>query len=105
MARSVNSIPPQSLDIEASLLGSLLIDSDAFIKIADQIQPDDFYDDKHRMIFIGMQSLHDKRSPIDILTLSEQLNGESRLELIGGASFLTELTNTVPTAAHLEQYA
>jgi replicative DNA helicase len=106
MARAIkDETPPQSLDIEASLLGSLLIDSDAFIKIGDQIQPDDFFDDKHRAIFTAMRALHDKRSPIDILTLSEQLKGDSRLELIGGASFLTELTNTVPTAAHLEQYA
>jgi replicative DNA helicase len=106
MARAIkNDSPPQSLDIEASLLGSLLIDSDAFIKIGDQIQPEDFYDDKHRMIFTAMKQLHDKRSPIDILTLSEQLKSGSRLDLIGGASFLTELTNTVPTAAHLEQYA
>jgi len=106
MARvTKNSIPPQSIDIEASLLGSLLIDSDAFIKIVDQIQADDFYDEKHRMIYSAMQSLYDKRSPIDILTMSEQLKNDSRLEIIGGASFLTELTNTVPTAAHLEQYA
>jgi replicative DNA helicase len=97
--------PPQSTDVEASLLGSLLIDNDAFIKIGDLIQADDFFDDKHRMIFAAMKSLHDKRSPIDILMLSEQLKGDGRLELIGGASFLTELTNTVPTAAHLEQYA
>lgn len=106
MARTPKTeTPPQSLDIEASLLGSLLIDSDAFIKIADQIQPIDFFDEKHRLIFAAMRTLHDKRSPIDILTLSEQLKNESRLDLIGGASFLTELTNTVPTASHLEQYA
>ncbi|HET7827852.1 MAG TPA: DnaB-like helicase N-terminal domain-containing protein, partial [Candidatus Saccharimonadales bacterium] len=96
---------PQSLDVEASLLGSLLIDSDAFIKIGDAITPDDFFDNRHRLIFTAMKKLHDKRSPIDILTLSEQLKSAEQLELIGGASFLTELTNTVPTAAHLEQYA
>jgi replicative DNA helicase len=106
MARSTRSeSPPQSIDIEASLLGSLLIDGDAFIKIVDQIQADDFYDQKHGMIFSAMRSLYDKRSPIDILTMSEQLKNDSRLDIIGGASFLTELTNTVPTAAHLEQYA
>ena len=106
MARTVkDENPPQSLDVEASLLGSLLIDSDAFIKIGDRIQSDDFFDDRHRMIFAAMQTLHDKRSPIDILTLSEQLKNDNRLDIVGGASFLTELTNTVPTAAHLEQYA
>ncbi len=106
MARTPRTdTPPQSLDVEASLLGSLLIDTDAFIKIGDQIQDDDFFDSKHRTIFKAMKTLHDKRSPIDILTLSEQLKNDGYLEMIGGASFLTELTNTVPTAAHLEQYA
>ena len=99
------SAPPQNLDAEASLLGSLIIDSDSFVKIADQIYPDDFYNDQHRLIFSAMRALHDKRSPIDILTLSEQLKNNDQLDRIGGASYLTELTNFVPTAAHLEQYA
>ncbi|HET9722181.1 MAG TPA: replicative DNA helicase [Candidatus Saccharimonadales bacterium] len=102
---SITGAPPQNTEVEASLLGSLLIDSDAFIKIGDLIQPDDFYDEKHRMIFSAMKSLHEKRSPIDILTLSEQLKNAAHLEIVGGASYLTELTNTVPTATHLEQYA
>jgi replicative DNA helicase len=93
------------LDVEASLLGSLLIDSDAFIKIGDMISADDFFDAQHNRIFAAMRALHDKRSPIDILTLSEQLKNADQLESVGGASYLTELTNFVPTAAHLEQYA
>lgn len=97
--------PPQNLDIEASLLGSLLIDSDGFLKISDQIDSIDFYDERHRQIFSAMRALHDKRSPLDILTLSEQLKSMGQLDAIGGASYLTELTNLVPTAAHLEQYA
>lgn len=97
--------PPQSLDAESSLLGSLIIDSDGFIKIADVLQPEDFFNDQHRLIFLAMKALHDKRSPIDILTLSEQLKSSGKLEAVGGAGYLTELTNYVPTAAHLEQYA
>ncbi|HEU5004744.1 MAG TPA: replicative DNA helicase [Candidatus Saccharimonadales bacterium] len=96
---------PQSLDIEASLLGSILIDSESFIKIADMVQADDFYDERHKAIFAAMRTLHDRRSPIDILTLSEQLKSLGQLDGVGGASYLTELTNTVPTATHLEQYA
>jgi replicative DNA helicase len=99
------STPPQNLDIEASLLGSLLIDSDAFIKIADMLSAEDFFDEHHKVIFAAMHTLHEKRSPLDILTLSEQLKSSGQLEIIGGASYLTELTNYVPTAAHLEQYA
>src|SRR5437868_5899323 len=97
--------PPQNIDIEASLLGSLLIDSERFIKIGDMIAADDFFDERHRNIYSAMLTLHEERSPIDILTLSEQLKSLGRLEIIGGASYLTELTNYVPTAAHLEQYA
>lgn len=106
MARSTDTANlPQNVDVEASLLGSLLIDGDAFLKISDQLQAGDFFDKKHSMIFAAMRTLHDKRKPIDVLTLSEQLKNGSSLELIGGASYLTELTNVVPTAAHLEQYA
>jgi replicative DNA helicase len=96
---------PQNLDIEASLLGSLLIDGENFIKISDQIESIDFFDERHQAIFTAMRTLHNKRSQLDILTLSDQLKGAGRLDSIGGASYLTELTNLVPTAAHLEQYA
>lgn len=105
MDQAKASIQPQNLDVEASLLGSLLIDSDAFIKIGDMINAEDFFDAQHNRIFAAMQVLHDKRSPIDILTLSEQLKSSGHLDSVGGASYLTELTNFVPTAAHLEQYA
>lgn len=106
MAQSTDTANlPQNTDIEASLLGSLLIDGEAFLKISDQLQAEDFFDKRHSLIFKAMRVLHDRRSPIDVLTLSEQLKGESNLDIIGGASYLTELTNTVPTAAHIEQYA
>jgi replicative DNA helicase len=97
--------PPQNIDIEASLLGSILIDGESFIKIGDVIIAEDFFDARHRNIYAAMYSLHEKRSPIDILTLSEQLKSAGQLEIVGGASYLTELTNYVPTASHLEQYA
>jgi replicative DNA helicase len=86
-------------------LGSLLIDGDSFTKIADLLHSEDFFDERHRHIFACMQTLHDKRSPIDLLTLSEQLKSTKKLDAIGGAAYLTELTNYVPTASHLEQYA
>src|ERR1700758_4485594 len=99
MARSTDTTSlPQNIDVEASLLGSLLIDGEAFLKISDMLRADDFFDKKHSLIFASMRTLHDKRSPIDILTLSEQLKNESKLDLVGGAAYLTELTNTVPTA-------
>ncbi|MCA9326922.1 replicative DNA helicase [Candidatus Saccharibacteria bacterium] len=97
--------PPQNTEAEASLLGAILIDTDAIIKIADHISVDDFFDAKHARIYEAMRVLYEKRSPIDVLTLADQLKGNGFLDMVGGASYLTELTNFVPTAAHVEQYA
>lgn len=98
-------IPPQNTEAEASLLGALLIDADAIVKIADIIAADDFYDERNKRIFEAIHQLYEKHSPIDVLTLSDQLKGTGFLDMVGGPSYLTELTNFVPTAAHAEQYA
>ncbi len=98
-------IPPQNTEAEASLLGAILIDADAIVKIADIVSAVDFYDERHQRIYEATQQLYEKHSPIDVLTLSDQLKGMGLLDMVGGASYLTELTNFVPTAAHVEQYA
>lgn len=98
-------IPPQNNEAEASLLGAILIDSDAIVKIADIINPGDFYDERHHRIFEAIKQLYEGHSPIDVLTLSDKLKGTGFLDMVGGAAYLTELTNFVPTAAHVEQYA
>jgi replicative DNA helicase len=96
---------PQNLEAEASLLGAILIDSDALVKIADAISYDDFFDTRHQRIYEAITQLYERRSPIDVLTLADQLKNNAYLDLVGGASYLTELTNFVPTASHVEQYA
>lgn len=96
---------PHSPEAEASLLGAILIDSDALVKIADIITAADFHDQKHRRIYEAVQQLYERRSPIDVLTLADQLKTTGFLDLIGGPGYLSELTNFVPTAAHVEQYA
>lgn len=98
-------IPPQNTDAEASMLGALLIDADAVVKIADVVRADDFYEERHQRIYEAIVQLYEKHSPIDVLTLSDQLKGTGFLEMTGGSSYLTELTNFVPTATHVEQYA
>ena len=98
-------LPPQNSDAEASLLGAILIDADAIVKIADVVRPEDFYEERHRRIYEAILNLYDKHSPIDVLTLSDQLKGSGFLDMAGGSSYLTELTNFVPTATHVEQYA
>jgi len=97
--------PPQNLDAEASLLGAILIDADAIVKISDTVEALDFYDPRHQYIYQAAKSLYDRHSPIDVLTLSDQLKNDGLLDEAGGASYLSELTNFVPTAAHVEQYA
>jgi replicative DNA helicase len=96
---------PQNTDAEASLLGAILIDTDAIVKIADSIIADDFFDPRHQHIYEAINALYEKRQAIDVLTLSDQLKNMGFLEMVGGPSYLTELTNFVPTAAHVEQYA
>jgi replicative DNA helicase len=96
---------PQNLDAEASLLGAVLIDGDVIIKIADIISADDFFDPRHQRIFEAISGLYEDHSSIDVLTLSDRLKSNDNLDLVGGASYLTELTNFVPTASHVEQYA
>jgi replicative DNA helicase len=96
---------PQNTEAEASLLGAILIDADALVKIADSVTADDFFDQRHKRIYEATVQLYERRSPIDVLTLADQLKNNQALDLVGGPSYLTELTNFVPTAAHVEQYA
>lgn len=98
-------IPPQNTDAEASLLGAILIDSDAIVKIADVVNAADFYDPKNQRIFEAITQLYEKHQPIDVLTLADQLKGTGFIDFVGGAAYLTQLTNFVPTASHVEQYA
>jgi replicative DNA helicase len=98
-------IPPQNTDAETSLLGAILIDSDAIVKIADTITAHDFYDRRHELIYEAIRNLYERHSPIDVLTVTDQLRSSGNLDTVGGAAYLTELTNYVPTAAHVEQYA
>lgn len=99
------NLPPQNTEAEASLLGAVLIDSDAIVKVADILRPEDFYDERHARIYEAVLKLYEKHSPIDVLTLSDQLKNSGMLEMVGGASYLTELTNFVPTATHADKYA
>ncbi len=98
-------IPPQNTEAEQSLLGSLLIDKDAIIRVGDIVAPDDFYQDAHRLIFEAMLDLYRKRIPIDLLSLGNRLEEVKQLESVGGRTYLITLANTVPTAAHVVHYA
>jgi len=98
-------VPPHSLEAEKSVLGSILIDKDSIVKIADLIAAEDFYHDSHRMIYQAINDLYDKRSPVDLVTLSNILDERDQLKVIGGSSYLSTLAVEVPTASHIFQYA
>ena len=98
-------IPPQNIDAEKSLLGAILIDEDVLSDASEIVKPKDFYDKNHQTIFNGMISLYEKHSPVDMLTLTDELKRKNQLEIIGGSAYLSELTNYVPTAAHADAYA
>ena len=102
---SNEKITPQNIEAEQSLLGSLMIDKDAMIRIADLVRPEDFYKDSHSEIYTAMVDLFARHEPIDILSLSSKLEEKKKLEMIGGRSYLMALTNSVPTASHVVHYA
>lgn len=101
----IERLTPQNLEAEQSLLGSILIDKDALIRVGDAVREDDFYDPKHRVIFEGMIDLYRKHEPIDLLSLGNLLEERNKLEQIGGRTYLVHLSNAVPTASHVAHYA
>ncbi|MFA6098763.1 MAG: replicative DNA helicase [Patescibacteria group bacterium] len=103
--QNIEKLPPQNLEAEKSVLGSLLIDKDAIISIADILMPDDFYKDMHGDIFDAMLELFENREPIDVVSLSNKLEEKGQLETIGGRSFLASLANMVPSSSHVVNYA
>jgi len=98
-------LPPQSIEAEKSLLGSLMLDKNAIIRMADFLKPEDFYRKSHQDIYAAGLELFEKSEPIDILSISNRLREKNLLEEVGGNSYLTELINTVPTSSHALNYA
>jgi replicative DNA helicase len=101
----LDRLPPQNLEAESSVLGSLMLDKDAIIKIGDLIIPDDFYDNRHKQIYQAVLELFEKNVSIDILTVSNLLEEKKILSNLGGSSYLTQLVNLVPNAANILYYA
>lgn len=98
-------VPPQNVEAEQSVLGSLLIDKDAIIKIAQDLKPEHFYREQHAEIYRAILTLFEKRQPADLVTVIDVLKKNNTLELAGGAGYLSGLVNSVPTSAHIEHYS
>uniref|UniRef100_A0A832DUW2 Replicative DNA helicase n=1 Tax=candidate division WWE3 bacterium TaxID=2053526 RepID=A0A832DUW2_UNCKA len=97
-------IPPHDLEAEKSLLGALLIDKDAIVKVVEFLRPEHFYRESHGDIYGSILSLYEKGEPADLITVTSALKRGKRLEEVGGASYLSELTEAVPTSSHVEHY-
>ena len=100
----VERLPPHNIEAEQSVLGSLLIDRDAIIKVASYLRPEDFYISANGTIYRAVLDLYNKREPTDFVTLSDELERREVLDEIGGVSYISSLLNTVPTAVHIEYY-
>ncbi len=105
MAKQNLKIPPHDLEAESSVLGSIMIDRNAIIRVADSLVASDFYEPKHQKIYEALVELFEKGEPIDLVTVSTKLKGKNTLQEVGGTDYLTDLTNGVPTAAHISHYA
>lgn len=102
---SLERLPPQNLEAEMAVLGSMLIEEDAISSALEVLNEGDFYKEAHRVIFFTLVQLYDQRKVIDLITLVERLKRDNTLEQVGGASYLTALTNVVPTAANVAHYS
>lgn len=98
----VGKLPPQAVDLEQTVLGALMLERDALSSVIDILKPEVFYEDRHRKVFEAIRLLFERSSPVDILTVTAQLRQQGDLEMIGGAYYITELTNRVASAANIE---
>lgn len=101
----LDKLPPQNIEAEKSLLGSLIIDREAINKVADFLRAEDFYNKSHQNIYKAVFALFEKREPIDLLSISNKLQEMKVIDEIGGISYISSLASSVPTSAHANSYA
>ena len=98
-------VPPQAVDLEEAVLGALMLEQNALTAVIDILKPEVFYKESHQLIYKAIHRLFAKSQPIDILTVTNELKSSGELELIGGAYFITQLTNRVASTANIEYHA
>lgn len=101
----LDRIPPQNIEAEQAVLGAMLIEREAISKVAEFLRPEDCYREAHRLIYNAMLELFNKNDAVDMVTVIEFLRKEDKLEAAGGISYITSLTNSVPTAANVLYHA
>lgn len=100
-----SKLPPQAIDLEEAVLGALMIEKHAITLIGEILSPASFYKDAHGIIYQSIRDLASNAEPIDILTVTSDLKKKGKLELVGGAFYITQLTNRVASAANIEYHA
>ena len=101
----LRKLPPQNVEAEQAVLGAILIENDAILKAVEVLHEDDLYRDAHRAIFRAMLELNGRGEAIDLVTLTEYLKAQDKLEKVGGAAYLAQLTEIIPTAANIRHHA
>ena len=105
MEEQHGKIPPQAVDLEEAVLGALMLEKDALTEVIDILQPGSFYKDAHNRIYASIQRLFHRSEPVDLLTVKNDLQKEGELEMVGGAYYLTQLTNRISSAANIEYHS
>lgn len=105
LVSGLGKLPPQALDLEEAVLGALMLEKNALSEVIDILKPESFYKDAHQKIFESIFSLFQKSSPIDLLTVTAELRKMGALEMVGGAYYITQLTDRVVSAANIEFHA
>ncbi|MCA1747694.1 MAG: replicative DNA helicase, partial [Bacteroidales bacterium] len=105
IAADYGKIPPQALDLESAVLGAIMLERDAILSVLDILTPESFYQEAHQKIYTAAVDLSTREKPIDLLTITEELRKREQLEEVGGATYISQLTSRVGSAAHLEYHA
>lgn len=101
----LDRVPPQSIEAEQSVLGAMMIEKEAIIKVTEMLNPEDFYRESHRLIFRAILALYNRNEAVDIITVTEQLRKDEKLDGAGGIAYVTSLANAMPTAANVMYHA
>lgn len=105
LANELGKIPPQAIDLEQAVLGAMMLEKNAVTDTIDILKPSSFYDPKHQYIYGAIRQLFGSSSPIDLLTVINQLKSNGELEAAGGAAYISQLTSRVASTAHVEYHA
>ena len=96
---------PQNLEMEAAVLGALMVDQEAYSQVSDLLKPESFYDKRHTYIYQAVQSLSAEQKPVDIMTIIDRMESLGTLEEAGGPAYVMQINSQITSSAHLEYHA